>query len=249
MIKIWNHFVSSLTLASVGFAMALAPAVARPASAVIELFTSQGCSSCPPADELLAEYAQRDDVLAISMPVDYWDYLGWKDTLANPANTQRQREYASSRGDRMVYTPQVIINGIAAAPGYDRRIIDSTIEATISQLGADNVAVNMESIDEEIVISVGAANEQGRYQSGTIWLLLFEKQVLVPVTRGENAGRSITYTNVVREMTPVGTWNGDQAVYTLPKDDLMSRGLEGCAVLLQSGSVGPIVGAAILDNW
>ncbi len=249
MLKIWNHFISSLILASAILAFAAAPAAARPASAVIELFTSQGCSSCPPADELLAEYAQRDDVLAISMPVDYWDYLGWKDTLASPANSQRQREYASSRGDRMIYTPQVVINGIAAAPGYDQQIIDSTIEATISQLESDAVAVSMESIDDKIVISVEAAGEQSRYQSGTLWLLLFKKQIEVPVTRGENAGRSITYTNVVREMTPVGTWNGERAVYTLPKTDLMSRGLEGCAILLQSGSAGPIIGAAILDNW
>ncbi len=247
MINIRNYIFSSLVLAAVAFAAA--PAGARPASAVIELFTSQGCSSCPPADELLAKYAERDDVLAISMPVDYWDYLGWKDTLASPANSQRQRDYASSRGDRMVYTPQVVINGIAAAPGYDQQIIDSTIEATISQLDADNIVVDMESIGDEIVISVEAANEQGNFQSGTLWLLLYDKQVMVPVSRGENAGRSITYTNVVREMTPVGTWSGDKTVFTLPKVDLMSRGLEGCAILLQSGSAGPIIGAAILDNW
>ncbi len=249
MIRIFNNTLSGLILASVVLAIAVSPAAARPASAVIELFTSQGCSSCPPADELLAEYAQRDDVLAISMPVDYWDYLGWKDTLASAANSQRQREYASSRGDRMVYTPQVVVNGVAAAPGYDREIIDSTIAASISQLDPHNVVVDLESIDEKIIISVESANEQSNYRSGTLWLVLYKKQVEVPVARGENAGRSITYINVVREMTPVGTWNGDRAVYTLPKVDLMSRGLEGCAVLLQSGSAGPIIGAAILDNW
>ena len=198
---------------------------------------------------MLAEYAQHDDVLAVSMPVDYWDYLGWTDTLASPANSQRQRDYASSRGDRMVYTPQVIINGIAAAPGYDQRIIDNTISTTKSQLGGNRVLVDMGSSGEEIVVRVDAAIEGGEYRSGTLWLMLFEKQVVVPVARGENAGRTIAYTNVVREMTPVGTWNGDKAVYTLPKADLMSRGHEGCAVLLQSGMAGPIIGAAILDSW
>jgi len=247
--RIWNFIVSGLLLATAGIAMTVVQVAARPATAVIELFTSQGCSSCPPADELLAEYAQRDDVLAISMPVDYWDYLGWKDTLASPANTQRQRDYASNRGDRMVYTPQVVVNGIAAAPGYDQQIIDSTIESTMSQLEAGNVAVDMKSVDGKIVISVEAAAADSEFQSGTLWLLLFDKEIKVPVTRGENAGRTISYTNVVREMTPVGTWNGDRTVFTLPKVDLMSRGLEGCAILLQSGTAGPIIGAAILDNW
>lgn len=244
-----NFTYSCLLLASIVMALATGPVSARPATAVVELFTSQGCSSCPPADELLAEYAKRDDVLAISMPVDYWDYLGWSDTLASPANTQRQRDYAASRGDRMVYTPQVVINGIAAAPGYSQRIIDSTIESTKSQLGTDRVLVDMESIDEKIVVRVAAAAEDGNHRNGTIWLLLYEKQVVVPVARGENAGRTIAYTNVVREMTPVGTWTGDKVVYTLPKADLMSRGHEGCAVLLQAGTAGPIIGAAILDNW
>ncbi|MBL4758035.1 MAG: DUF1223 domain-containing protein [Rhizobiales bacterium] len=222
---------------------------ARSATTIIELFTSQGCSSCLPADELLADYARRPDVLAISMPVDYWDYLGWKDTLANPANSQRQRDYASIRGDRMIYTPQVIINGVAAAPGNDQLVIDEKISATKAHLEAHNVTVDMESIGDNIIINVASAAEGGNHQSGTVWLLLFEERIEVPVTRGENAGQSITYTNVVREMTPVGTWNGDQMVLTLPKADIMSRGHEGCAVLLQSGPAGPIIGAAILDNW
>ena len=249
MVKFLSRSQLSLIMASFALALISTHASARSATAVIELFTSQGCSSCPPADELLAEYAKRDGVLAISMPVDYWDYLGWTDTLASPANSQRQRDYAARRGDRMVYTPQVVVNGIEAAPGYSQRIIDSTIESTSSKLETDSVLVDIKIDDGTILIDVAAADANSSYKSGTLWLLLFEKQVVVPVARGENAGHTITYTNVVREMTPVGTWNGDKAVFTLPKADVMSRGHEGCAVLLQSGPTGPIVGAAILDNW
>ena len=102
-----------------GVAAGAAPALAT-TKAVIELFTSQGCSSCPPADALLGEYAKRDDVLALSFPVDYWDYLGWKDTLASHENTERQRAYAAARGDRQVYTPQVVVNGVEHMVGSTR---------------------------------------------------------------------------------------------------------------------------------
>ncbi len=249
MIKIRFLSIFLLFFAAAIIALTPAPSQARSATTVIELFTSQGCSSCPPADELLAEYAGHQEILALSMPVDYWDYLGWTDTLASPANSRRQRDYASIRGDRMIYTPQVVINGIAAAPGYDQKVIDDKVAITKSSMEAHNVSVDMESTDNNIIINVASAAAGGNYQSGTVWLLLFENQIEVPVARGENAGHTITYTNVVREMTPVGTWNGDQAVFTLPKAEIMSRGHEGCAVLLQSGPAGPIIGAAILDNW
>lgn len=236
-------------MAAIGIAASASVANAKPVSAVIELFTSQGCSSCPPADALLQEFAKRGDVLALSMPVDYWDYLGWKDTLASPANSQRQRDYALLRGDRMVYTPQIVVNGIADAPGYDRNIINNKIEATNASLASEKVDLEVESSGEKLIVNVAAADDSAVNRSGTLWLLLFEAKVEVPIERGENAGRTIHYTNVVRQMTPVGTWNGEEAEFSLPKMDVMSRGHEGCAVLLQAGPTGPILGAAVLENW
>ena len=109
---------------------------AQKMKAVIELFTSQGCSSCPPADKLLESYIKRKDVIALTMPVDYWDYLGWKDTLASPHYSARQRSYARSRGDRNVYTPQIVINGTTHAIGSDRQAINRLIKVTNARLSS-----------------------------------------------------------------------------------------------------------------
>ncbi|HST95675.1 MAG TPA: DUF1223 domain-containing protein, partial [Microvirga sp.] len=114
----------TLTLAALGLTALLQPALADPPRAVVELFTSQGCSSCPPADELLVEYSRQPDVIALSMPVNYWDYLGWKDTLAHVAFTERQKAYAHSRKDRQVFTPQMIVNGKKSCIGSDRDQIE-----------------------------------------------------------------------------------------------------------------------------
>ncbi len=247
-----NHFgkiavVIAVSASLLGFA---APSVlARPVSTILELYTSQGCSSCPPADELLHEYASREGVLAISLPVDYWDNLGWKDTLGNPANSQRQREYARARGDRSVYTPQIVVNGLSHLAGYDQRGIDQAIVATGEFLSADRVALSLDVSGESLIVSIPVATPAAGRKSGTVWLLLYSKQEEVLIRAGENAGRTISYVNVVREMTPVGMWNGEAQNFTLPKTALMSRGHEGCAVLLQAGMSGPILGAAILDSW
>ena len=109
--------------------------------AVIELFTSQGCSSCPPADKLAGELAQDPSLLVMSLPVDYWDYLGWKDTLANPGHTKRQRAYSKTRGDREVYTPQVVVNGMAHVLGSDRSAIENAIKHTGKQAGTLSLPV------------------------------------------------------------------------------------------------------------
>ena len=114
----------ALPLAVVATTLLSSAALAEP-RAVIELFTSQGCSSCPPADKLAGELAQDPSLLVMSLPIDYWDYLGWKDTLASPGHTNRQRAYSKARGDREVYTPQVVVNGMAHVLGSDRSAIDS----------------------------------------------------------------------------------------------------------------------------
>jgi hypothetical protein len=221
------------------------PAVAG-AKAVLELFTSQGCSSCPPADALLGEYAEDPAIVALSFPVDYWDYLGWKDTLASHDNTERQRAYAEARGDRQVYTPQVVVNGAAHVVGSNRQ----QIEAAIRTSGPLPVEVTMEPGTDSTTVTVGAGSGPGR-KKGTIWLALYDDPVTVPIDRGENTGRTVTYYNVVRKLRPIAMWKGKPVTVELPKSELDQAEVSRCAVILQTelenGLPGPILGAAAID--
>src|SRR5215831_3918591 len=144
-----------------------APAMAAETRAVIELFTSQGCSSCPPADQLVGQLAKDPSLVAMSLPIDYWDYLGWKDTLATPGHTARQRGYAQVRGDRAVYTPQVVVNGVVHVQGSDKAAIDRAIAQTGQQPGTLSVPVTLAVEGGRINVTVPASAE-GR--SGEIWL-------------------------------------------------------------------------------
>lgn len=235
-----------------GFAAAIA---AGPAASddgfttVIELFTSQGCSSCPPADALLGKLAKRDDMVALSLPVDYWDYLGWKDTLASPANSARQRAYAHSRHDRAVYTPQVVVNGVVHAAGNNAASVAQASATARDRLRDTWVPISVDSKGDMLEVRAAAATGGARYAAGTLWLVLYSDVEEVSIKRGENAGRTIRYYNVVREMSPIGMWHGKAASFDLPKSDVKSRGYEGCAVLLQAGNAGPIIGAAELPSW
>src|ERR1700710_942877 len=138
-------------------------AVIRPAHAdpraVVELFTSQGCSSCPAADKVLGELARDPNVIALSLPIDYWDYLGWKDTLADSRFTARQKAYSRTRGDRDVYTPQVVVNGSAHVIGSDREQIDGAIDTTRKGDGVMAGAVAMTVSGKQINVSVAASNK------------------------------------------------------------------------------------------
>ena len=216
---------------------------------VIELFTSQGCSSCPPADALLKTYAARSDVLAISLPVDYWDYLGWKDTLGSPKHTERQRNYARARGDGQVYTPQAVINGVAHAVGSSKTAIDAALMLTGDDLKASRVPIKFWTDRGSIFIEAGAAAPNASYQEATVWLAVITPSADVEIGRGENSGRKVTYTNVVRELTPVGTWNGRQMRIQLARTAVMRKDHDQIAVLIQNGKAGPIIGAAMTGLW
>ncbi len=215
------------------------------APVVVELFTSQGCSSCPPADALLGELTRRADVIALTMPVDYWDYNGWKDTLASPAYTNRQHSYARLRGDSKVYTPQMVFNGRTHAVGSQRGAVEQAISNEREAAEGQSVAVTIGSSDDEIMVTV--AGRDGDAPHATIWLLLTSKTEDVQIGRGENSGRTVTYYNVVRMMMPIGQWQGEALETSLPKTDLM-EGYDGCTVILQVDGAGPILGAAYLDN-
>jgi hypothetical protein len=224
------------------------PGVASPDTppAVVELFTSQGCSSCPPADALLGQFTEKPGVVALSYSVDYWDYLGWRDTLSDPANTERQRSYAAVHGSRRVYTPQMVVNGSADFVGSDRHAIDAAI--TQSNL---SVPVTMHRGDGTVEIEVGERSGP-RSVPATIRLVLLTSEAEVAITRGENAGSTIDYYNVVRAMRPVGMWNGEAVKITLPVHEIMPNGIDGCAIIVQEddpNGPGAIVGAAWLGGW
>ncbi|HWG05703.1 MAG TPA: DUF1223 domain-containing protein [Beijerinckiaceae bacterium] len=202
-------------------------------SGVLELFTSQGCSSCPPADALLTQLADKPDLITLSLPVDYWDYIGWKDTLALPAFTERQKNYAAARGDGQVYTPQVVIDGVAHVVGSNAPKIEQAIKDAAAQPNVFSVSMHVAKVDGDLVGDVGAAGD-GVPRWGSILLLQVAKKRIVSIARGENAGRTVTYTNVVRSLDRIGMWNGAAMHFDVPAGEIMPRG-DGYVVLLQSG--------------
>ncbi len=253
----WSTFVA-LAAASAGALVVGSASVANAGKAssaaaapmtVIELFTSQGCSSCPTADALLESYADRPDVVALTLPVDYWDYLGWKDTLASPKFSARQRTYAKARGDGRVYTPQVVVNGLQHAVGSSAPDIDRAIAFTKSKIEPTRIGVAVKSVNDHVVIQVEAAPDTAKTSEATIWLALISRRVEVKIKRGENHGRTVVYHNVVREWMPVGMWNGAAATIKLAHHAVKQSDADGCAIIVQHGDAGPIVGAAMLQQW
>ncbi len=220
----------------------------RPVRAVLELFTSQGCSSCPPADRVLEDYAASKDVMALSLPVDYWDYIGWKDTLASPKNAQRQRSYIASFRDGPIYTPQTVVNGRAEALGSSKRQIENAILDTTERFEKQRIPVHSWHNNNTIVIRIGAAPADQAVKEATIWLTQIQKSANVEIKAGENRGKSLTYKNVVREMTPVGTWNGKAMTIRLSRQAVLFPETNEGAILVQEATHGPIIGAAWLGR-
>jgi hypothetical protein len=213
--------------------------------ALLELFTSQGCSSCPAADKLLGDLAADSSLVALSVPIDYWDYLGWKDTLANPAHSARQRAYARVRGDSEVYTPQIVVNGAAHALGSDRAAIDHAIAQTDQQSGVMSLPVALAS--DGIDLSVKVDTVQNAPASGEVWLCPLSKDIPVAIGRGENRGRTVTYHNVVRGWLKLGDWSGQSAMWNVPVAQIKKDDIDAAAVLVQEGThanPGIILGAA-----
>ena len=216
--------------------------------AVVELFTSQGCSSCPPADKILGEIAGQPNVLALSLNVDYWDYLGWKDTLGSPEHSRRQREYAIRRGDGRVYTPQMVVAGKNHVVGSYKGRVASEIKSVLAKPESAFVPVSVTTKNQEVTIDIGEAGAQVGAKDATIWLMLVSREVSQKIKRGENRGRKIKYHNVVRKMMPVGMWHGKPMKVSLPKSSLMADGVEDCVAVLQVDGTGPIIGASMLKD-
>src|ERR1700727_308071 len=196
-------------------------AIVRPAHAdpraVVELFTSQGCSSCPPADKIIGESAKDPFAMAMSMPIDYWDYLGWMDTLADARFSARQKGYSQVRGVREVYTPQVVVNGSVHVVGSDRDGIENAIDATRKDEGVMSVPVTMTQAGKEINVSVAASGKGPAAMHGEVWICSISKAVPISIGRGENRGREITYYNVVRNLLKVGDWNASPGSGTVAR--------------------------------
>jgi hypothetical protein len=228
-------------------AAALASAEPR---AVIELFTSQGCSSCPAADKVLGELSADPSLVTMSLPVDYWDYLGWKDTLALHGHSDRQRAYAGARGDREVYTPQVVVNGVLHVLGSDKSAIENAIAQTQRNPAVLSLPVTMSVADGKVTVNVPAAH--GEYRSGEVWLCPISKKVAVQIGRGENHNRTLTYHNVVRRWIRLGDWNGQAQTFSLPVNDIPKgeyslKDIDQLDVVVQNGVAakpGPMLGTA-----
>jgi hypothetical protein len=222
------------------------PAHAEP-RAVVELFTSQGCSSCPPADKVIGDLAKDPSVIALSMPIDYWDYLGWKDTLADARFSARQQAYSRVRGDRGVYTPQVVVNGSVHLIGSDRAGIEEAIGDTRKADGVMSVPVSMALAGKQITVSVAGSNKSPAAMHGEVWICSIAKEVSIAIGRGENRGREVTYHNVVRNLLKVVDWNGSAGNWTVPLENISREGVDAAAVYLQDGNrdkPGPMLGAA-----
>jgi hypothetical protein len=240
-------FIAGFLLASFAMARAAEP------RAMLELFTSQGCSSCPAADKLLGELAGDPSLVALSVPIDYWDYLGWKDTLASPAHSARQRAYAHVRGDRQVYTPQIVVNGSTHALGSDRGAVDHAIAQTDQKSGAMSLPVTLSIGGADVAaqsLNIQVESAENEHAAGEVWLCPLAKAVQVEIGRGENRGRTITYHNVVRGWVKVGDWSGTKSAWHVPMSQLAADGIDAAAVMVQEGShdkPGIILGAAYLS--
>ena len=239
-------FVAASLVAGAAAASPNAP-VAAVQPVLVELFTSQGCSACPPADALLNELADREDVLALSYNITYWDYLGWRDTLGREEHTARQEAYAN-RFEHRKYTPQVVIDGRSHMPGSRT---DAVMDAIGERLRRDDVPAG-DDANTVAAIANGsgyhleaAARGEG---SATIWLVHFDRRHEVEITRGENAGETFVYANVVRDIEPIATWDMSRPLDAdIPADVIRAGGHDGCAVIVQTGLMGPVIAVARLD--
>jgi hypothetical protein len=233
--------VSGLSLSPGPAARAADPLPNAPV--VVELFTSQGCSSCPPADRLLGELSRRPDVIALSVHVDYWDYIGWKDPFATAASTARQHSYAQALRQRYVYTPEMVFNGAAHDPGTNRARVERMLKQAADRAGA---RVN------PLLSALGAGRALIQLPKAPgvpvadIWLLSVDPRHVTAVGRGENRGVTLTNFNVVRSIARLATWRGEATQLTVEADRLVPGA--AMVTLVQTANLGPILGAARLDR-
>lgn len=207
---------------------------------VVELYTSQGCSSCPPADAMLAEMSQFDHVIPLALHVDYWDYIGWKDDFANPAHTRRQQDYARAAGATTIYTPQFVVAGQDVVVGAKAMKLSDKIQAH-SQV---DLAVSLDLGRDGEQISIEAAWDAGTEPQPTVvQLVRVKEEETVDIRRGENAGHQLTYSNIVQSWDVLEDWDGASPL-SLTVDVAQA---DFVVVIVQAGTNGPILGAAKIN--
>lgn len=212
---------------------------------VVELYTSQGCSSCPLADAYIGQLSRRKDVLALSFHVDYWDYIGWKDKFADPAYVGRQRAYAMTLGHHMVYTPQVVVAGSSDAQGADRATIEQRIREAKARQHMYPLAVSRDPQTGAVVLELPEAPLP---VPATIWLVTYQYRDEAAVATGENGGRTLDSFNTVRSLQRVAIWNGHAASLPLQLNDKAKAARpNGCAIVANLADYGPVVGAVAFD--
>jgi len=235
----------SVALLAAALVAAPAPAVENRSSpkAVVELFTSQGCSSCPQADALFAKLDNRTDLIALAYHVDYWDYIGWKDTFGDEANSTRQRGYAQGWGSARVYTPQMVVNGEEGVVGSHEDEVNGAISSA-----ALEIPVSLKIKGDMLSIDVGGMPGM---KDAMVWLVRFRSAETVTIETGENAGQTIEYRQIVTGRQMLGMWDPASGTrLRMPLSEITSNGSTGAAILVQidkNGLPGPILGAASIE--
>lgn len=227
----------ALTVAAFSLLAGFAEAEQRPV--VVELYTSQGCSSCPPADELLAALGDRDDVIPIALHVDYWDYIGWKDQFGNPAHADRQRTYASKAGRRSIYTPEMVINGSTDLVGAK----PMKLAETISMYAAEAPRMTLDIARKDGGVQINGTPPTGDLRAMDVHVLNIMPSHETEITKGENRGKTITYSNIARDWRVAGTWDGAAPLQMTASD----AGEGPVVVIVQEADGGAIIAAARID--
>lgn len=215
---------------------------------VVELFTSQGCASCPPADALLGELATRPGVIALAFHVDYWDYIGWRDPYGDAAHTARQRDYAATLGLHMVYTPQMVIAGRHDVVGSQR----AAVETALAEARADPLPLAV-TLDRDGQLRIAGPEGVTGPGGAAILAVVYMTQAETAVAEGENGGRILSEYNIVRAVHALGDYGGGQQALPLDPERLKAAGpdagsLDGCAILVQDRDSGRILGAAVVTE-
>ena len=227
-----------LTVAA--FAPALAGETRDKPKAVLELFTSQGCSSCPPADALLEQMSKSPDYIALAYHVDYWDYIGWPDTYGAKANSDRQRDYAASWGSSRIFTPQMVVNGVKGVVASR----ESEVEGAVGSTGL-HLPVALTSSEDMLEVAIAGDDSM---EAAVVWLVTFIDRADVAIERGENQGKTIAYTQIVTGRQAVGMWEPQSgAHFKLPLAEIIDAPSNGAVILVQqerNGLPGRILGAA-----